>query len=910
MRVAYPMASFTATFAFFLIAFWSSYGVAAVQHRLADAFDLATHPCTDLYSHVCANKQEIKEFVDKSRYGLLDDIARILKTQKQDPVLKLILKAMEKEVAMGFSGTRKCQLKGYDLKEDDFGDPANDYKIGKAFGEMIAHGRIYEDGLLTVACLGNSTENKKLCRVKTSKKKFSWSKRIERLKHLSSKFVKGIIERFAEVVKLDLDTIDQVEYADIGSSDFKKEMLGATYWQRNRSPARHVVQALNENDSDVDRTIYNNVFMIDGSFTAYGNVLFAYTLYTHKDKLNPDVSEEFKKVTDAIKEDVIQNLKDSAWLTHTDKKALIACMNSYKISIGVPNRFRDVRLLYTMLKRYRQAFENTPLDGTCDLEILHRTHTLVRHQLIYEGFGTLDEMSERENMECSIFSKNAFHSDNQIAVFAGYLHVLNDYSLGTGFKYGYIGWMLGHEIFHGFGLEPGKKKHLGQVESRTEFRKQRQCYIDHYGHSKFCIEVRGSSQCQDGAKKAEEGYCDVESARIVFRLLKQALGATRKKRSSNHHKYLPLFNWRPTDAPEQETLLSDDTNEQLKWFFYAVQLVSCEVDPSDEFKYRQLHDDVHPGDQIRANAIAIQMPEFSDLFACKEGDGNYVEKQDQLCALYPHQQAKPMTDFFISSSPNISATYRTSKMGYATRASVSRRPGRPAGRPPKKHPVKAPYACAPRSFDLLEQDIDRYLAGTVSDVKTLKNTVIVAIDNFFRMITYPTTPWTMDFKTIDHVDRVRSKIVKLVDMFSHRLTVVSAFVNGFRLILNAFNGRMNAADRKWPFIKVLLTRVVADVTDEGLLCALGKKLSTTMSQIMQQGCRQALVDMDVQFVAELMTLIKSLGARLGRNRAEGINKRTLLETRKMSAHDFDIVKEEPSECESDNESDITVPPED
>uniref|UniRef100_A0A1I7Z9Z9 Uncharacterized protein n=1 Tax=Steinernema glaseri TaxID=37863 RepID=A0A1I7Z9Z9_9BILA len=220
------------------------------------------------------------------------------------------------------------------------------------------------------------------------------------------------------------------------------------------------------------------------------------------------------------------------------------------------------------------------------------------------------------------------------------------------------------------------------------------------------------------------------------------------------------------------------------------------------------------------------------------------------------------------------------------------------------------------TFDALEEEVDLYLdASFTLGHTTLKSTLVNAIDNFFRMIVHPTEQWTSDFQSIDKVDRIRLKIVQMMELFCHRSTVVNAFVNGFRKVLSTFrNGRMDRTDREWPFVKVLLTRIVASVSNEGVLCALGKVLSTLLSQAMTQGTRQVMTDFDVQFVTEVMTFMKSAGTRIGRNRAEGISNSARRET-KTVAYDFEVKKEHkeevksehPSEAGSGDESDVTAP---
>uniref|UniRef100_A0A1I7Y331 Peptidase_M13 domain-containing protein n=1 Tax=Steinernema glaseri TaxID=37863 RepID=A0A1I7Y331_9BILA len=109
-------------------------------------------------------------------------------------------------------------------------------------------------------------------------------------------------------------------------------------------------------------------------------------------------------------------------------------------------------------------------------------------------------------------------------------------------------------------------------------------------------------RCPRGKTKADEGFADVEAARLVYRILRKA-------------SYL--------HATGQEEMSAE------KWFFFVLQLKNCVV--GERFKKSTLHDP-HPRNSIRGNAIAQQMWEFTEAFQCSSGDRNHVVNQP--CAVY------------------------------------------------------------------------------------------------------------------------------------------------------------------------------------------------------------------------------------------------------------------------------------
>uniref|UniRef100_A0A1I7Y7A7 Peptidase_M13 domain-containing protein n=1 Tax=Steinernema glaseri TaxID=37863 RepID=A0A1I7Y7A7_9BILA len=640
-----------------IVAFLMACSVTTALHNVYNVFNERISPCTDLFGHVCVDKKEIRYLHERASFGLVDDLVDILmKEHGGDPVLRTILEAVYKEYKKTNGAQDKCAIKDYDVSRAEMDSLTRDeYKFGRVFAEMLVSGRFDDQWNVPMYlwCYEHELHGK-VCDAQTFG--HTEERQVQRFSEVTNKFLKGLIDRFVELVGFDFGPDGYVLHSNVNSSSVIHHMKRETRWDSRRDDVEKLVFMKYNEDSDAYR--FRAIFTQSETFAAYGNVLFAHTLYTNEDKLNPKVAVDFDRLAAMIKEEVLQNIKDSDWLTDSDKKSLADYMDSLTINVGAPRKYRNVTLLEEMLKRYRTAFANTSLDGECDLEMLTRTHGRIRHQLIYEGIGTVNTMLRKRSTEPTIFNNNAHQLEDTIVRFPfleskfvlivflsqivnpGFLHVLNEYKLSTGFKYGYTAMVIGHEIFHGFGLEmKGARKHLAGAASRPHYKQQQKCYADFYGHKKFCSPVG----CPVGPHKANEGYCDVESARVVFHLLQKALGASRKKRSPEDADYLPLFRWRPPGVPEEEVLLFDNTEDELKQFFYGFQLFNCAPNPSWNTVRVQLND-VHPRNQIRVNAMAQQMPGFSEIFKCKAGDNNYRVPPEEMCALYVRHKAHPPSE--------------------------------------------------------------------------------------------------------------------------------------------------------------------------------------------------------------------------------------------------------------------------
>uniref|UniRef100_A0A1I8AN71 Peptidase_M13 domain-containing protein n=1 Tax=Steinernema glaseri TaxID=37863 RepID=A0A1I8AN71_9BILA len=656
-----------ALFVFFVL----SCTVANAFQTLYNAFNMSVNPCDDLYAHVCPNNSAILEFDKRTGRGLANDIVNIMmKEGPDDPVTKkifevsfynsvlctllrwrrwnsnstdnaclkaeLLEEAISKIAGKSDRETQGCRLTGYGISLDDIVglfqtnvDPILEYRWGKAYAAMLMHARFYRKNPAPIHLeyFKNDATYGKLCRLSKESPFLEEESQVEKFSDLKNHFVSGVITEFVRLAGIDFRLHNYVRHTNPRARDVIEKMIGITWWEKENFTLANLDEMRND-----DTLRYRNIYVYPYAFGAYGNVLFARTYYRNKHLLNPDVAVQFEKLAKLVVVEVIKDIKAAGWLTDSNKRTLVDYLNSMEFHIGVPKKFRDVALLEKLLKHYQEVFEKVELNGICDLEMLSRAQGLARNRLVFNGNDTVNVMSNTVFDEWTLFRMNAQHHLNKVVIFPGLLHILNDYKLSTGFKYGTAGWALGHEIFHGLGLKNTSQEdeeQLKDIITKPHYKEQRQCYANFYGNPKFCSPLG----CPQGERKAEEGFCDTESIRVVYDILKKALDASRKKRSPEDTDDLPLFNWRPPGVPEEETLLSDTLPGDDKQFFYGMQLFHCDPNPTDDDIRRRLRN-VHPRGQIRATAVVQQMPAFSELFQCKAGQKNYRLPEGEMCAVY------------------------------------------------------------------------------------------------------------------------------------------------------------------------------------------------------------------------------------------------------------------------------------
>ncbi|KAK0419153.1 hypothetical protein QR680_013982 [Steinernema hermaphroditum] len=570
-------------------------------------------PCDDLFGHVCIHNDRMEKFTNRRKYGLLQDVITVMwKRSIEDPIYHAVWKAMKKERNLGEEENKKCRLKNIDIDEKDFLN-GHEHKIGKAFGKMVAYGRFsFENGVH----VGPEVKGGPYV-VKFDNGDHSDNAIVEKssFDEIDNDFVRGIVEGFYGELPDVLGKLRQQRfiYHNLRAHQFKSIILGPTMWE-NRSSRM----------TDVGR--YGAIFM-SPTFAAYGNVLLAHTLYSYKADLNPAVADELTELTNRLMKEIENTVEKSPWLSPDDRSNIINYHRKSKVIIGIEEKCRDLNLLKRMMETYHAEFKKVKSEDECQMEMLSRAHSIARHKLIYSGVGSVASFTTALHHEFSLFLNNVFRADDTIHVFPGHIHSLNDYQLSTGFKYGHIVWPIATRIFRGLGVTGNKElDHLKGVMETGTLQRGKQCLLDFYREKQFCMR---SNLCPNAAHKIDEGFSDIEGARVVFSILQETLQQSKSQK-------LPVFNWRLPGAPEEEIAMSNTSGfSEEQWFFIGIQAVFCDAEDSEDAHLRS----TQPRPQIRANAIVQQMAPFTGVFECKKGDRNYMAKKQ--CGLHAPTDGSP-----------------------------------------------------------------------------------------------------------------------------------------------------------------------------------------------------------------------------------------------------------------------------
>ncbi|CAF0766735.1 unnamed protein product [Adineta steineri] len=318
-------------------------------------------------------------------------------------------------------------------------------------------------------------------------------------------------------------------------------------------------------------------------------------LYIEED-FHKDTRKETTEMINNIRNTFITMVNQSTWMDSKSKSIAIKKARAIKAKLGYPDYLESDNMTKLDKDYAEYNFNLSYMPNILSTMQLHSKASLrmLRYPIDSEEWGDI-----------LLTHVNAIHrfSRNDILFPVAILQTpVFDKDAPKYLNYGGIGFIMGHEIAHGFSDEGkeydmnGNKVSWWTKATVNAFNIRKKCIIEQYNN----YTLTQINQSVDGEKTLDENFADDAA-------LKQAFFAYQQwaKTHKNVDKKLPG--------------LTKYSTEQM--FFLSFGHTWC-TKMTDQAAYSYLVQDIHSPAQFRINGPTSNFVEFDRVFGCKAGQGN------------------------------------------------------------------------------------------------------------------------------------------------------------------------------------------------------------------------------------------------------------------------------------------------
>ncbi|KPM11965.1 Neprilysin 2-like protein [Sarcoptes scabiei] len=321
-----------------------------------------------------------------------------------------------------------------------------------------------------------------------------------------------------------------------------------------------------------------------------GSLAMALSSHYIKHHFNETSREKAKEMVRFIQEEFEDILHKTEWMDDETKKNAYKKSNSMKAIVGYPKELADDRLVEEHYRDLQLTPDNFELN--------------IRKVRIWAHRNEFKKLRKRNDPhDWKYFSNaanvNAFYwsQANSIVIPAGILRdIFYDHDRPQYLNFGTIGYVIGHEITHGFDNigaqfdEIGNARNWWKNETKKHYNEKAQCMIHQYRQYKLPHDLR-----INGDLTLKENIADNGAIKEAY----QAYEKYVKKFGEELH--LPGLKYSP---------------RQLFWIAAAMNW--CSKSSPEMFKTR-LDTDSHSPSEARVNVAFSNYKPFADTFGCKAG---------------------------------------------------------------------------------------------------------------------------------------------------------------------------------------------------------------------------------------------------------------------------------------------------
>ena len=307
---------------------------------------------------------------------------------------------------------------------------------------------------------------------------------------------------------------------------------------------------------------------------------------------SPELKASTLDMVRRIEDAMGQRIRALDWMSPETKQQALVKLAGIRNKIGYPDKWRD----YSSVDIKRDDFAG-------DVERAHQFETR-------RDINKIGKPVDHGEWDISAPTVDAYYNPqmNDINFPAGVLQPpVYDTKMDDAPNYGDTGGTIGHELTHGFDDEgsqfdaKGNLKDWWTKEDRAKFDERTKCVEDQYS-----------------------SYISVEDVHLNGKL---TLG---ENVADLGGEILAYMAWK--DATKDKHLQPIDGLTPEQRFFVGFAQWDCSNERPEDLRVRALTDP-HASARFRINGVVVNMPEFKEAFACKDGQP-MVRPAAQVCKVW------------------------------------------------------------------------------------------------------------------------------------------------------------------------------------------------------------------------------------------------------------------------------------
>ena len=311
-----------------------------------------------------------------------------------------------------------------------------------------------------------------------------------------------------------------------------------------------------------------------------------------------DAKKRMNELVQNVVTTFAERIQANSWMTAPTKEKALQKLSTLRRKIGYPDQWRD----YSALQMGSDYFSNIKAARVFEFR---------------EGFGRVGKPVNRDLWTMTPPTLNAQYNplNNEIVFPAGILQPpFFDYRADPGSNYGAIGFVIGHEITHGFDVQGSQFDAQGNLASwwTLEDSERFQALNDRVVAQFDAIEVL-PGVFVDGQITVTENVADLGGVQVALDALRQHLAA----------------NGSPLPAPPYSAAAAGPRFSQEQRFFIAAATV-WRQQTREEALLTQVKTDPHSPAKVRATQPLRNIDDFYAAFGIEPGDPMYLPPEERV----------------------------------------------------------------------------------------------------------------------------------------------------------------------------------------------------------------------------------------------------------------------------------------